>query len=1027
MKNRNIKNMKIISKIAILMVLFISLVAQAGAFAITDYTPTDGNVEINVSDTQEFTIELDEQASEIKWLFDDVEFKSDTNVNVSSWTVNQVLTDSTGTYDIEMRATKNTSTILNTWTLDVVDPDDEEENNSDFYESGYLIWDEDKAEDGDISYTYTWTPKTYSGFYYDINDDSGTEVLEITITEDDRTIEEGNIEYQTGVTTKDFECSDFGEFGVISFMAEDYFAAYIDGSDETEFVDDEISLIDNGILSKVLINDDKEESYYTGNQIELEEGYAIEISQVDSDGDMALISTLKDGKIVDSEPVDGNDTYVYECDIGNIDDVPLIAIHIDNIFSGSEASSVFIDGVFQISDDYIELDEGDSFGELEITNFGNDEITLSNEDEIELSKDETINLMGKVNLIVADDSVLRFAPMVDHSEDDEYELRGSIYDENDMNQMYWDAYNFIGFCNNIDDISSTESIEIDQSDLDGRDIEEGGLEYKTESYDVDFENSHWGEYKVIGFMTTNYFAGLEEDDATFIDEDIDLMSKGILCEVLIDSDDEESYYSGNSIKLEEGYELCFDQIDEDGDNVLVSLQRNGETIDVEPISDDETYVYKTDIGECDDVPLIAVEIGNIFSGTETGSVFTEGIFQISEEFTELDEGDSFGEMEIASINGNSIVLKNEEEITLSEDEVIDLFNGFKFKVADSDDLRFYPFLNVENNNPLSNDKELEISIQDKISIDDAFLIHVLSNDSPVKGADIKIDGTDIGTTDEDGVVTYTADEIRDYEITVSCDGYESSSLTVPVLSKEDADTRTSINVTPESDIYPGDSVQIHVYKTINNESLENVSIKLNGNMLENTTNEDGLINIIPESHGTYHLIASLDGYDTSNTEFVVNEPKPIVSCLDMDLPEKVTVGDVAPISVNITNIGHADGENIINLYINDNLTDSKCVYLNIGEHKNIVFNHTEDEPGQYNVTVGEIDGSYTVENDNLWTIIVGLFSVIFIIGIILKNGNREWNKNNFMTNISRIVQNIKDEYRRSKRAKVSRKKTRYSK
>jgi hypothetical protein len=101
--------------------------------------------------------------------------------------------------------------------------------------------------------------------------------------------------------------------------------------------------------------------------------------------------------------------------------------------------------------------------------------------------------------------------------------------------------------------------------------------------------------------------------------------------------------------------------------------------------------------------------------------------------------------------------------------------------------------------------------------------------------------------------------------------------------------------------------------------------------------------------------------------------------------------------------------------------------LNIGEHKNIVFNHTEDEPGQYNVTVGEIDGSYTVENDNLWTIIVGLFSVIFIIGIILKNGNREWNKNNFMTNISRIVQNIKDEYRRSKRAKVSRKKTRYSK
>ena len=45
------------------------------------------------------------------------------------------------------------------------------------------------------------------------------------------------------------------------------------------------------------------------------------------------------------------------------------------------------------------------------------------------------------------------------------------------------------------------------------------------------------------------------------------------------------------------------------------------------------YVYKTDLGESTDVPIIIVHFGTVFSGSETSAVFVQGIFQISDNYT----------------------------------------------------------------------------------------------------------------------------------------------------------------------------------------------------------------------------------------------------------------------------------------------------------------------------------------------------------------------------------------------------------
>jgi hypothetical protein len=92
------------------------------------------------------------------------------------------------------------------------------------YESGNRIWDEDM----NLSHTYTWTPQSFSGFYYNPDTDEGKETL--TIRDIDRSIDSGNIKYVSEPIVKEFECNSFGNYYVIGFMAERYFAGYEEDS-----------------------------------------------------------------------------------------------------------------------------------------------------------------------------------------------------------------------------------------------------------------------------------------------------------------------------------------------------------------------------------------------------------------------------------------------------------------------------------------------------------------------------------------------------------------------------------------------------------------------------------------------------------------------------------------------------------------------------------------------------------------------------------------------------------------------------
>ncbi|MBA1343430.1 MAG: hypothetical protein C5S52_07525 [ANME-2 cluster archaeon] len=111
---------------------------------------------------------------------------------------------------------------------------------------------------------------------------------------------------------------------------------------------------------------------------------------------------MKNGRSVDTEIVRSPDNYVYTKDLGKLDDVPVIVIRISNVFAGTESDMVTIEGVFQISDDPISIDTGDTYGEMEIKTASKTEIKMTNEDDIDLDEGGKTMIMENVGFMTSE-------------------------------------------------------------------------------------------------------------------------------------------------------------------------------------------------------------------------------------------------------------------------------------------------------------------------------------------------------------------------------------------------------------------------------------------------------------------------------------------------------------------------------------------------------------------------------------------------------------------------------------------------
>lgn len=265
----------------------------------------------------------------------------------------------------------------------------------------------------------------------------------------------------------------------------------------------------------------------------------------------------------------------------------------------------------------------------------------------------------------------------------------------------WTPMNFDGFYYNRDDNLGKESLVVRLDNYLDRTIDAGKLIYTTTLEEVNFSYFGFGSYQVIGFMTDKYFAGYIANatdkpgpSANFSDKST--LAQGQLHNVLIDDDTQRTVSVGGTLTLQEGYVLKATDINTTARTMLLTLLKDESEVDSTSLSAGETYVYSKKTGNVADLPLIMVRFDNVFSGREVQAAFLRGLFQVSENYTSVKTGDKFGIMNVTNISGAGISMNNTDPISLSGDSTIDIMGKMKFKVADSDILRFYPMINYNS-------------------------------------------------------------------------------------------------------------------------------------------------------------------------------------------------------------------------------------------------------------------------------------------------------------------------------------------
>jgi S-layer protein (TIGR01567 family) len=836
------------------------------------------------------------------------------------------------------------------------------------------IWRE-----GISPYDYTWTPQSFSGFFYDLKNDVGTEKLTVKLQNTSRSIDSGDLTYSTSAQDTDFEFGDWGSYQVIGFMADKYFAGY----KANEVFDKDRSLINDGQLRQVLIDSDDSHTITTGSVLPLEEGYELRIKQIDINGNKVYLSLAKNGDEIDSKVISPDNlksaTYQYEVDIAG-EKTPIVLAHISNVFASAESALVTVDGLFQISDTYASVEDGDKYDRMKVTSVSDQGVEMDNENSLTLRKGGTVSIFGNVGFQVADADVLRFAPVVQRTGN--YEVRGTVINPADTSEFTWTPYNFEGFFYDIDDDVGTESLQAKITG--GTRIEEKNLLYMTRPQPVKFQFEDWGKYDVIGFMADKYFAGY--NNLTKFTDEASSINEGQLSKILIDSDDSQTIASGSVLSLEEGYELRIKQVDLNGNKVYLALAKDGNEVDskvvtpsADPTDRASNYMYKVDIGGEKDVPIIIAHIQSVFRSTETDLATVDGLFQVSDSPESVEEGEVHGKMKVESLGDDGITLRNEGSISLGRGRTIEIMENLKMEVADSAKRLIAPIATKSGEGTA-----LTLSIPEAI-VDKAVTFTVKSGSEVLSGVQISVNGSNIGTTDVLGMIGYTPKSTGTFDVVAKKSGYNDAKGNLVVRTAAEAAALAAVQqanatmanqlfINSPAEVTRGQKFLISVAEGINQTPVENAGIFFDELSIGNTSAE-GTLTYSTNATGEHSLRAEKAGNSSITKTITVTSP---VEVLNLTVPDKASVGQDLKISANVQNTGQEADYRILELKVNDTVVDSKNVSLKAGENSTTTFSYKPKDPGLYKFSLDSQSKSVNVEKAQNSNWLIALIIVLLI-------------------------------------------------
>jgi S-layer protein (TIGR01567 family) len=553
------------------------------------------------------------------------------------------------------------------------------------------------------------TAQNFAGFYYDPDNDVGTEALTATLRDGWLSGSQPfGLQYQTIAQLQDFAFQDWGSYKAMGFLGEKYFAGYVESDSEYGYLFDhsgDKSALARGQLLKILADDDTETTITTDTHLQLEDGYKLSIKSIDIDGNVVDLELSRNGNTVDSAEVspskDGatiaDQTYLYKKDIGELKDLVVIAVHFKNAFRGADQDLATVDGQWQLSEKPVYVTEGSQFGKMTVQSVNDDAISMANQGEgITLSRNKDLSIMPGMGIKTADADELRYYIYREITDPGIHEIRSTV---DTADYAAWTAAEFAGFYYNLDKDIGTEMLAAEITD--GKLAQPDGIRYTTQAAAADFKFEDWGSYDLIGFIGEKCFAGYidgSDSGKGYLFEkssNKSALAKGQLLKVLVNDDEEQTITSNTPLMLAEGYRLELKSVNPDDGRTFVELRKGDQLVDndiVQPSKDDATLSDKTYFYRDPSLGLvtIAVHFKNAFKGADQNLATIDGIWHISDSPIAVSRGTCFDKLTVSDVTDRSIVMNNiDQTITLSRDKRVSLAGDILIRTADSDSLRYY--------------------------------------------------------------------------------------------------------------------------------------------------------------------------------------------------------------------------------------------------------------------------------------------------------------------------------------------------
>lgn len=263
---------------------------------------------------------------------------------------------------------------------------------------------------------------------------------------------------------------------------------------------------------------------------------------------------------------------------------------------------------------------------------------------------------------------------------------------------------------------------------------------------------------------------------------------------------------------------------------------------------------------------------------------------------------------------------------------------------------------------LGEELSVTVDVENTGDLDGTIAVALYANGSTIETRSVELEGQDTRT------INFTTEFERTGSHTVSINNLEQTDVTV--LKPASATVREFDIV--ESSIGPTETVSVIVTLdntgdlsdtqtlniSVNGDVIQTENVEIPGNETESfTISPDGDIELdfaaVIDSPGDYSI--SINGLPSQTLE--VLEPADVNVRYYSLSSDEVVPGEEFETNVEIENIGDVAGDTEIEIFINNELIETRTVEVQGNSDKRGTFKHTLDEPGTYTVVVNNLDPS----------------------------------------------------------------------